>query len=268
LSFAFVEQQGVKLLLPDSLSGLTAAFTTRHGGVSNGEYAQLNIGLHVGDDDAAVIENRRRACGALGVTFGNLVVAEQSHGPNVAVVDASFKGRGATSIDDAVPNADALITATPAVPLLIMVADCVPIICWDPGLKTVAAIHAGWRGTVTRVTEVAVQTMVDMGSNPRDIVATIGPAISPSRYQVGPEVVDQANEGLGPEVSSRVIHSDGTGRYLFDLWAANEAVLVESGLSTANITTARIDSGSGDFFSDRLARPCGRFGVIVEIPAK
>jgi len=271
VGFRFESRNGVEVLVPeglDGLDGLRAVFTTRHGGVSQGPYTSLNLGLHVDDHHEFVVENRRRACAAAGVALDDLVVAVQSHGPNVAIVDATFRGRGARTNDDAVPNADVLVTNTPGVALMIMVADCVPIICWDPVARVVSAIHAGWRGTVTRAAEAAVNAMSTMGSNPADIVAAIGPAIAPKRYQVGPEVAEQASDGLGEELAATVIGPDGTGRYLFDLWAANVALLAEAGVPPANIATARIDSGSDKFFSDRLARPCGRFAAIASIPAR
>ncbi|HEY6789537.1 MAG TPA: laccase domain-containing protein, partial [Trebonia sp.] len=108
--------------------GLDAVVTTRNGGVSQGPYASLNLGFHVGDDDKAVLENRRRAAAALGADLGDMVFCNQSHGRAVAVVTATDRGRGTLSLADAIDSTDALVTTEPGVALVVMVADCVPIV--------------------------------------------------------------------------------------------------------------------------------------------
>lgn len=177
---------GLDVLTWPSFDGLDldALVTTRRGGVSRDAYASLNLGLHVGDDEAAVLENRRRAAAALGAAPGEAVFARQIHGRNVHVVTAADRGRGSLSTADAIPGTDALVTAEPGIALAIMVADCAPIILYDPVAHVLACVHAGWRGTLARVGEAAVAAMRRLGSRPADIVAGIGPAVSPDRYQV------------------------------------------------------------------------------------
>ncbi|HCU94332.1 MAG TPA: hypothetical protein DHU96_17090, partial [Actinobacteria bacterium] len=130
--------------------------TTRHGGVSSGAYATLNLGFHVGDDSEAVLENRRRAASALGADPGDFVFCDQAHGREVRVVSAEDRGRGARTLDDAIGQADALVTSDPGTVLVVMVADCVPIVLYDPVAHVLACVHAGWRGTVARVAEAAL----------------------------------------------------------------------------------------------------------------
>lgn len=243
--------------------------TTRHGGVSSGPYASLNLGLHVGDEAADVLENRLRAATALGADPGDFVFCIQAHGPNVRIVTASDRGRGALTQDDAVPGTDALVTRDAGVALTVMVADCVPIVLYDPVAHVLACVHAGWRGTVARVSEAAVTSMRSLGSKPEDVVAGLGPAIAPDRYQVGDDVYEAAREGLGAS-AAKVIQPDGTGKWLFDLWTANQFVLREAGVPADNMHVASIPTGSdpGLFFSDREARPCGRFAAIGRLGAR
>ena len=241
--------------------------TTRHGGVSSGSYASLNLGLHVGDAEADVLENRHRAAVALGADPGDFVFCVQAHGPNVHVVSAEDRGRGTLTQQDAVPGTDALVTAEPGVALTVMVADCVPIVLYDPAAHVLACVHAGWRGTVARVSEAAVAAMRALGSRPEHIIAGLGPAIAPDRYQVGEDVRQAAVDGLGDHAAERVIRPDGTGRWLFDLWAANRIVLREAGVPDENLHVAQIPTGSdpGLFFSDREVRPCGRFAAMARL---
>jgi len=250
--------------------GLDAVVTTRHGGVSQGPYASLNLGLHVGDDDQAVVANRGRAAAALGADLSDMVFCNQSHGREVRVVTAADRGRGTLSLADALGSTDALVTTEPGIVLVVMVADCVPIVLYDPVAHVLACVHAGWRGTVARVSEAAVEVMSTLGSHPADVVACMGPAIAPDRYQVGPEVAEAAQRCLGAQ-AAQVLRPDGTGRWLFDLWAANRVVLREAGLRDDNVHVAAEPTGaqgSGMFFSDREVRPCGRFAAIARLHAR
>jgi YfiH family protein len=243
--------------------------TGRHGGVSAGPYESLNLGLHVDDRAADVLENRRRAAAALGAELGDFVFCVQAHGPNVQVVTASDRGRGALTQADAIPATDALVTADPGVVLTVMVADCVPIVLYDPVAHVLACVHAGWRGTVARVSEAAVEAMRSLGSTPGNVIAGLGPAIAPDRYQVGEDVYAAAEAGLGDQ-AAKVIRPDGTGKWLFDLWTANQLVLAEAGVPAQNLHVAAIPTGSdpGLFFSDREVRPCGRFAAIGRLRAR
>lgn len=239
--------------------------TTRAGGVSMGPYASLNLGFHVGDEPAAVVENRRRAASAIGLELDDLVFCNQAHGRAVVRVDARDRGRGARSSDDAVPGADALTTRTPDLGLAVMMADCVPIVLFDPVSVSLACIHAGWRGTVARVVEETVATMAHDGVRPQDLVAGIGPAIPAARYQVGEEVAAAARATLGADVDGVVVPDD-EGRWRFDLWEANRRLLVRSGVVADNISLAAFPTGAdGPFFSDRALRPCGRFAALARI---
>jgi YfiH family protein len=241
--------------------------TTRHGGISQGTYQSLNLALHVGDDSKDVLENRRRAVAALGANLGDMVFCNQAHGREIYIVTAADRGRGAASMNTAIPATDALVTAEPGVVLTVMVADCVPVVLYDPVAHVLACVHAGWRGTVARVSEATVDAMRDLGSRPEDIMAGIGPAVGPDRYQVGAQVAEAVRNCFNAG-ASEVIRPDGTGRWLFDLWNANRILLREAGLRDENVHVAAVPTGTaggGLFFSDREVRPCGRFAAIARL---
>lgn len=243
-----------------------AMVTTCRGGVSSGAYATLNLGLHVGDAPADVLENRRRVAAALGADLGDFVFCEQAHGREVKTVSAGDRGRGTRSLEDAIQRTDALVTGDPGTVLVVMVADCVPVVLYDPVAHVLACVHAGWRGTIARVAEAALAAMRSLGSRPENVLAGVGPAIAPGSYQVGDEVAAQARECFGGE-DEGIVQPDGTGRWLFNLWAANHRILRESGVPDSQIALAALPTGPdpGLFFSDRHTRPCGRFAAVARL---
>lgn len=241
---------------------LRAVVTTRLGGVSTGPYESLNLGLHVGDDPQSVVENRRRAAATIGLSIHDLVFANQVHGHTAVEVTAAHRGRGSTSAGDVVADADALVTGDPGVGLAIMVADCVPVVLYDPVTRTLACIHAGWKGTVARVALSAIALMVDKGARAQNILAGVGPAIAARRYQVGDDVAAAARPTFG-EDTGRILQPDGHGRWNFDLRQANRLLLRNAGVPDANIHTCNLDTDGARFFSDRAERPCGRFALLA-----
>jgi polyphenol oxidase len=243
--------------------------STRADGVSSsvhGDYASLNLSFNVGDGPENVIENRRRLASALGADLSDFVFARQVHGNTVKVVTSEDRGRGAFVPDDAVTGTDVLITKIPGIFLAILVADCVPIVLYDPVARLLACVHAGWRGTVARVTDAALDVMNSLGSNIENVIAGIGPAISPDGYQVGDDVAIAVTEALGNNASA-VLRPDGTGRWLFDTSAANRLLLHEAGVRDDNIHLSNVYTGTPPdvFFSDRARRPCGRFALVARL---
>ena len=256
-----------------------ALVTTRHGGVSAGRYATLNLSFAVGDEAANVRENRRRAAAALGADPAGFVFAAQVHGRHAEVVSAADRGRGTLSAGDAVGPADALVTAAPGTVLAILVADCVPIVLYDPGAHVLACVHAGWRGTVARAAEAALAAMCSLGTRPRDVIAGIGPSVAAGSYQVGEEVARAARDAFGEELAGAAPDgfgeqarallrpAGGPGQWLFDLPAANRHVLRTAGVPDRQIHVAATPTGPdpGLFFSHRAERPCGRFALAARL---
>ena len=177
--------------------GAAVAVTTRHGGLSVSPYASLNLGLHVGDVPERVIANRERAARAFGVDPAALVFAHQVHGAGVTVVGAADRGRGVYRLDEAVAATDILVTNEPATVMVILVADCAPIALIDPEAGVMAAVHAGWRGTAAGAVGQALDAMTELGGRNDRVVAFIGPAVEPGRYQVDEAVRASSDRGRG-----------------------------------------------------------------------
>lgn len=265
------QRRGLDLLTWPVFDGLDVdvAVTTRSGGVSAGPYDSLNLSFSVADDPGAVLENRRRVAAAFDAEPGDFVFARQVHGGRAEVVAAADRGRGTLRLDDAIPGADALVTADPGTVLTILVGDCVPIVLYDPAAHVLACVHAGWRGTVARITEATLAAMADLGARPERVLAGVGPAIAPDRYQVGDEVAAEVRRCLAAE-ADRVLRPDETGRWLLDLWTANRLLLTAAGVPDAQVYVAAHGTGpdgrgAGLFFSDRTARPCGRFALVARL---
>ena len=271
---AFRAAGGLRLLTWPALdaSGVTASVTARDGGVSEGPYATLNLSLSVGDEPSRVLENRRRLATALGASLDDFIFARQVHGAGAGVVGDADRGSGAYSLDDAIDGVDALVTTSPAVILAILTADCLPVVLHDPVAGVLACVHAGWRGTVAGVTAAAVTVMRDLGARPSDVVAGLGPAIAGDRYQVGPDVHEGVTAAFGPAAAA-FLRPDrrpgavpkGHDRWLLDLSAASRHALREAGVPDAQIHASTIPTGTGAFFSDRAARPCGRLALVAKL---
>jgi len=223
----------------------------------------MNLGLHVGDLDAAVVENRARTAAAFSCELDELVFMDQVHGSRVAIVDEAAAGRGARVVDHAIAATDALVTSTPQLPLVVLVADCSPILLADPGAGVLCLVHAGWRGVAGGVVEAAISAMLTLGATTSELIAFVGPSIEQERFEVGEEVVDALRARLGEGIESQVDRSEP--RPLVDLAGANIASMLAAGVPADSIT--RFDTGTSDerFFSDRSARPCGRYGLLARL---
>ena len=140
----------------------------------------MNMGFMVADAPGNVLANRRLLLSEMDIPLESVVFGEQRHTTNVAVVGKGEAGRGAKEKSSRLPETDALITAVPGICLVVWAADCVPILLYDTECHVVAAVHAGWRGTVGQIVRKVVERMVgEFGCRPRDIRAGIGPAIGP-----------------------------------------------------------------------------------------
>jgi len=158
-------------------------YFTRQGGVSDGIYRGLNVGLGSNDERVKVQENRRRVANWFELPVERLATVHQVHSPDVVIVDKDYDG--------ARPAADALVTATPGIALGVLAADCGPILFADPQNGVIGAAHAGWKGALTGVLENTIDAMVQLGAKRDAIVACLGPSISQASYEVGPEFVER-----------------------------------------------------------------------------
>jgi len=253
-------------LFPFHGDGVAAVVSTRHGGASAGCYESLNLGDHVGDDHQAVLENRRRLATALGVA--RLTIADQRHTDQVAVVDAALAGRGHDGGPDAVaafPATDALITDLPGAALAILVADCAPVVLFDPRRRAIGVAHSGRAGTVRGVVPKTMTAMAAaFGSAPRDLLAGIGPAIGAASYEIGAAEAAEVMAAFGA-AGTKLLLPSRPGHATFDVAGAIRGQLRAAGVPDASVHDMAIDTrtATADFFSDRAARPCGRFAAVA-----
>lgn len=279
---------------------LVHGFSTRPGGTSkmkgagggNGKSngGALNLGFTEWDDRSTVLENRGKFFGALGAERMRVVVLRQIHSDSIHRVDSSRP-----EVIESWPQGDALITNEPGILLTIQTADCVPILLADAKNRVVAAIHAGWRGTVRRIAEKALGRMqMEFGTKPAEVVAALGPAIGPCCYEVGAEVAKEfadqfpkardwfegpiealatgdphdADPNWLPWLTMKPPgHAPEPPRVKLDLIAANRAIVAAAGVpanqisSSGYCTACRTDL----FFSYRRERETGRMMAAIGI---
>jgi YfiH family protein len=210
-SLTTISVDGVSALVDTGLlesDGILVAFSMRHGGRSTGPYASLNLAAHVGDDPALVDENRARFLAALGIAHlrDRLTTAEQVHGITVRAVTGATAGMGARARADSPPPApatDGLLTIDSKTPLLLLFADCVPVVLVARGsVPGVAVLHAGWRGALGGIPgHGARRLMADTGCRAEDITAYIGPYIGPCHYETTGAFLSQFTDTFGTIVA-------------------------------------------------------------------
>lgn len=235
--------------------------TTRHGGVSIGPFASLNLGRGLGDDPAAVTENVRRVTAALGIRPEALLSPRQRHTANVRRVAARDRGQ-------ALDGYDALVTDEPGTALLLVYADCTPVLIYDPVHRALALVHSGWRGTVQGAAQAAVRALQsEFDSRPAELVAAIGPSIGPCCYEVGEEVTDAVRRAFTrPE--ELLPAPIGKHRRHFDLWAANRRLLAEAGVRQIEVAGLCTACRTDEFYSHRAERGrTGHFGALMALRA-
>lgn len=232
-----------------ALPGIAHGFFTREGGVSEGIYAALNCGPGSADAAAAVRENRDRVARHLGARPGSVVTLYQVHSAAAVVVDAPLPR-------DALPRADALVTATPGLVIGALAADCAPVLLADPQARVVAAVHAGWRGAVTGVVAAAIAAMEGLGAARTRIHAAVGPCINQPAYQVGPEF---EGEVLSRDKANACFFMRPTpeARPHFDLPAFVDHQLQRAGVATRTRVTPCTFENESLFFSYRRSRARG-----------
>lgn len=236
-------------------------FTSRLGGVSRGYLDSLNIGTSRGDDPENVLENYRRLGGALGFDIRNLVLSRQTHSDIVRPV--TEEDRGAGLFAPALPECDALVTATPGLALAIFTADCTPILFWDCVTGAVGAAHAGWRGTASGIAARVVQTLErEYGSRPENIRAAIGPNIAQCHFETDSDVPQAMVSALGPEVEEWIVRKGE--KYFLDLKAINRLVLCRAGVKDVELSDECTVCHSDRFWSHRVTKgQRGSQGAII-----
>jgi len=234
--------------LSGPLSGrrIDLGFTDRSAGRGTGAYAGLNLGGHVGDDPAIVESNREALATALGVGRERLVLMNQVHGREVAEVGGPWAGEA--------PEVDAVVTRTSGLALVVLVADCVPLLLHDDAAGVVGAVHAGRPGLTTGIVGRAVSAMRDLGAGA--IRATVGPSVCGRCYEVPPTMAAQA-----VEVASSAAARSWTGTPAIDVAAGVVEQLVAHSVGVQWIPGCTRESDS--LYSYRRDRVTGRFAGVV-----
>jgi YfiH family protein len=236
------EDRAPEILSSALLAGFPHGFTTRRGGVSAPPFDSLNLGGSVGDDPTHVARNWALVEGATGLAFARV---RQVHGARSVLVGEA----GAPA-----EEADVVVSRTAGVAACVSVADCVPVLLADPVTGAVAAVHAGWRGTLAGAAAEGVRALAAAGAAPSRLLAAIGPSIGPCCYEVALELAARFATELGPAVSVP------GQRACVDLWEANAGQLRAAGVDPARIDVLRrcTSCDRETFFSHR--REAGRTG--------
>ncbi len=262
--FERVDRDGVAIHTVPSLfasSGIGVAFSERMGGFSEPPFASLDLAGHVGDAAASVDRNRLRLLESIGIAtlFDRLTCAEQVHGTAMAEVTGANAGAGARVSGGLPPvaGADALWTRERGVPLMLMFADCVPVVIARPSIPAVAVVHAGWRGAAAGIVGQAASVL---GALPGadDLTAFVGPHIGPCCYEVGPDSVSHFDD--------RFVTITAASPHL-DLGAVVAEDLKRSGVPEGRqwhlgICTAH---NTDRFYSHRAEGQTGRHGALTVI---
>lgn len=218
-------------------------FSTRKGGVSTGIFSSMNLNFKRGDDSDAVLENYRRMAAALNMRVEDMVLSDQTHTTNVRVITEEDRGKGILKPQD-YSDVDGMITNVPGIVLVTSYADCVPLYFVDPVRKAIGLSHSGWKGTVGHIGQKTVWKMHEVyGSEPKDIVAAIGPSICQSCYEVSDDVAEAFRANFAADEAADILLDKGNGKYQLDLWKANWYVLTDAGilpehLSVTDLCTA------------------------------
>ena len=218
-------------------------FSTRKGGVSTGIFSSMNLNFKRGDDPDAVLENYRRMAAALNMRLEDMVLSDQTHTTNVRVITEEDRGKGILRPQD-YSDVDGMITNVPGIVLVTSYADCVPLYFVDPVRKAIGLSHSGWKGTVGYIGQKTVEKMHEVyGSEPKNIVAAIGPSICQSCYEVSDDVAEAFRANFTADEAADILLDKGNGKYQLDLWKANWYVLTDAGilpehLSVTDLCTA------------------------------
>ncbi len=220
----------------DEFDWLSYGFSTRHGGVSEGVWKSMNPSFSRGDDEKHALENIKRIANALNMPYENMVFSKQTHTTNVRIVTEADKGKGVV-IERDYTDVDGLITHKANIPLVTFYADCVPLFLVDPNHKVIASSHSGWRGTVNKIGLATVLKMQEVyGTDPKDLVAVIGPSICGKCYEVSEDVANQFKNAFDScfwndiLVDKYLVPKTHETKYKLDLWRANEIILINAGI--------------------------------------
>ncbi|MXX05446.1 MAG: peptidoglycan editing factor PgeF [Gammaproteobacteria bacterium] len=245
-----------ELLRPDwpAPDTVLAAVTTRNGGCSEGEFAGLNMALHVGDAESSVRRNRKLAADAF-APDAQFQWLRQVHGSEPAIVFQSGEA----------PEADSLISSAPGIALCVLTADCLPIFVCNRAGDEVGIIHAGWRGMSAGIIE---NTLAAMCSEPEDLLIWLGPAIQSCHYEVGEDVREAfldcaADTREQQQFKAAFAPLKKQGKYYADLPQIARIKLHRLGAASISGGIHCTYSDASRFYSHRRDGLCGRMANLI-----
>ncbi len=262
----------MKFLEYDINNGVLAFSTMR--GEGPGNYGGFNITPYCGDSPRHVEMCRASLCAQLGIADSQLILPYQTHSDKVAVIDSHFLQLSNDEQYKALQGIDAIVTALPHICIGVSTADCIPVLLHDAKRNVIAAIHAGWRGTVAGIVKKSIEVMRHRyNSCASDIRAIIAPGISIDAFEVGDEVYEEfCKAGFAmQQIAKRYPATDGGEKWHIDLWEANKLQLMRCGVDEKSIEVAgictynnhaeffsarRLGIKSGRIFSGILLKPC------------
>lgn len=232
--------------------------------LKNNDYpSSFSMSLHTGHPDREVIQNREVLAMTLGYTLNDFVFANQTHSDNVYKVTARDKGRGARSLDDAVPHTDALYTTESNIVLVTMVADCVPIIFYNEKANIIGVIHSGWQGTVKEIVPKTFESIVNNENVAiEDFHLYVGLSISQEKFEVDRDVYELF-AALG-YANDAITYKEETNKWHIDTKRVIQHQIESLGIPKEQITidtTCTFDAVTG--FSYREERNCGRHAAFI-----
>lgn len=264
----------------DLSDDVKAFSTTRHGGVSEGNYASLNINEYCGDSKANTDANRLLLANELGIDANHIIMPHQTHGVESRIIGEEFANLPDDVKKMLLEGVDAVMTNIPGMCIGVSTADCIPVLLYDEEHHAAAAIHAGWRGTQARIVHKTVQEMrMAYQTDPTKLKAVIGPGISLDNFEVGDEVYaafEQAAFDMSTIAEERIKRNPNAEdpaktferKWHINLPLANIQMLTHNGVDEANIINTGIctfDNADNYFSARRLGIESGRIytGIII-----
>lgn len=220
----------------EKMGGIIHGFSTRLGGVSEGDIGSMNLSFTREKNLENVRENYRRLTAAIGCEPEQMVFSSQTHTTNVKVVKAEDRGLGFCR-KCGYNDIDGLVTNVPGVALVTFYADCVPLLMVDPVHGAIGSSHSGWRGTVANMGKATLEVMKrEYGTDPKDVIAAIGPSICQDCYEVSEDVIEQFKEAYREELWPALFYAKSNGKYQLNLWEACRQNFIGAGVPEEQIS--------------------------------
>ncbi len=249
-----------RLYLKSNMIDIPHAFTSKLGGVSKGDIKGLNLGFRVNDNIESVKENYRLVANDMGIDLNKTVLSRQTHTNNIRIISEEDLGKGITKDSD-IYDTDGLISNIKGSALIVFSADCTPILFYNKEKQVIAAVHAGWRGSVLKIASKCVELMKEnFNCNPEKTYVAMGPSIGPCCFEFGPEAPDIFGE--------EYVKKAENDKYFVDLWKYNLDILTNCGIPRENIDLSKVCTvcHSDKYYSYRTTKDkTGRQGAIISL---